>query len=122
MYLNKTPSGWKLAQQTVRYTRDGEDFLQVMGDEGEQWWHDFAAKWPETTGIEFTDLHYTPEQLARLEEIQDVEGRYIEEMERYVLDGIISDIPFFMPKPEEMQAQTLLNTEFLVILAEITQI
>jgi len=117
--LIRTMDGWELPTRTVRYTRDGKEFDQIMGDEDEQWWHDFAQQWPETTIIEFADLHYTEEQLARLAEIQEVEAQYQEELERYVMDGIIPDIPFFAPKPEEVQAQILLNTEFLVILAEI---
>ena len=119
--LIRTMAGWELPTRTVRYTRDGKEFEQIMGDEGEQWWYDFAEKWPETTISEFTDLHYTEEQLARLAEIQDVEGQYQEELEGYVLDGVIPDIPFFAPKPEEVAAQTLLNTEFLVVLAEIKE-
>jgi hypothetical protein len=115
----KAKDRWDISRKAVRYIRNSEEFLQVLGDEDEQWWHDFAAKWPETTIIEFIDLHYTPEQLTRLEEIQNVDGQYAEEIERYVLEGTIPDIPFFMPKPEEIQAQILLNTEFLVVLAEI---
>lgn len=118
--LIRTMDGWALPTRTVRYTRNGEEFEQIMGDEDEQWWHNFAEKWPETEIIGFADIEYTAEQLARLEEIQEVEGRYQEEIERYVLEGIIPDIPFFQPKPEEVAAQTLLNTEFLVILAEIS--
>lgn len=119
--IYKTASGWDRTRKTVEYNRDGEYHKQTMGDEGEQWWHDFAQKWPETEILGFADIEYTPEQLARLEEVQEVEGRYAEEIELYVLEGIGPNIPFFMPKPEEVAAQTLLNTEFLVILAEITQ-
>lgn len=117
----KTVDGWDRTRKTVEYNRNDEYHKQVMGDETEQWWHDFAEKWPETEILGFADVEYTPEQLARLEEIQEVEGQYQKEVERYVLDGIVPNIPFFMPTLEEMQAQTLLNTEFLVVLAEITQ-
>lgn len=119
--LFKTTDGWGLPTKRVQYIRDGEEFDQIMGDEDEQWWHDFAEKWPETEILGFADIEYTPEQLARLAVIQEAGEQYQEELEGYVLDGIIPDIPFFMPKPEEIAAQTLLNTEFLVILAEIGQ-
>ena len=75
----------------MRYRRDGEEFEQVMGDEGEQWWHDFAAKWPETEIIEFTQLHYSPAQLARLDEVQNIGGEYADAVRAYILDGVIPD-------------------------------
>lgn len=95
MPLIRFPGGWRLAEKTVRYKRAGVEYEQVMGDEGEQWWHDFAAKWPETEIIEFTQLHYSPEQLARLDEVQSVGGEYAEACRAYVFDGVVPDAPPF---------------------------
>jgi len=93
--LIKTMNGWALPKRAVRYARDGEEFEQVMGDESEQWWLDFAEKWGGMDNVEFVDLQYTSEQLARLEEIQDISGRYAEQCEAYVMDGTVPDIPPF---------------------------
>ena len=43
-----------------------------MGEEGKQWWLDFAAKWDHTEIIEFVPAEATAEQQARLEEINQL--------------------------------------------------
>ncbi len=93
--LIKTLDGWKLAEHTVRYTQNGEEIEQVVGEEGREWWLDFAEKWEHTQIVEFTDLHYTAEQLTRLEEIQSIGEGYMEACSDYVLNGNISDVEPF---------------------------
>lgn len=93
--LIKTLNGWRLAEHTVRYIQKSEEIEQVVGEEGKEWWLDFAGKWEHTQIIEFTDLYYTPEQLARLEEIQEIGEGYMEACSDYVLNGNIPDaVPF----------------------------
>lgn len=115
MPLIRFPGGWRLAEKTVRYRRDGEEHEQVMGDEGEQWWHDFAEKWPDTKIVEFTQLHYSPEQLARLEEVQGVGGEHAEAVRAYVLDGVVPegglDALLAKPEPPETTEQKLARLE-----------
>lgn len=86
--LIKTLNGWNLAEYTVRYTHRGEEVEQIVGEEGKEWWLDFAEKWEDTNIVEFTDMVYTEEQLARLEEIKnlDIADNIANE---YVMDGII---------------------------------
>ena len=103
--LIKTLSGWKLAEHTVRYIQKGEEIEQVVGEEGKEWWLDFAEKWEHTQIIEFTDLHYTSEQLTRLEEIQGIGEGYMEACSDYVLNGKIPDVePFEGRKIKQLLA------------------
>lgn len=103
--LIKTPNGWRLAEHTVRYTQNGEEIEQIVGEEGKEWWLDFAEKWEHTQIIEFTDLHYTPEQLARLEEIQEIGEGWVEECNDYVLNGNVPDAkPFESIKIKQLLA------------------
>lgn len=115
--LIKTTDGWKLAEHTVIYARYGETVEQPVGSEGKGWWLDFAEKWPDTEIIEFTDLHYTDEQLARLAEIQAVSGNE-EVLEQYVLDGTFpeGDHPLTMLQLQKENAQ--LKT----LLADLTEV
>jgi hypothetical protein len=103
--LIKTLNGWNLAEYTVRYTQRGEEIEQIVGEEGKEWWLDFADKWDHTQIIEFTDLHYTPEQVARLEEIQEIGEGYMEACSDYVLNGNIPDAePFETMKLKQLLA------------------
>jgi hypothetical protein len=103
--LIKTLSGWKLAEHTVRYIQKGEEIEQVVGEEGKEWLLDFAEKWEHTQIIEFTDLHYTSEQLTRLEEIQGIGEGYMEACSDYVLNGNIPDVePFEGRKIKQLLA------------------
>ena len=103
--LIKTLNGWRLAEHTVRYIQKSEEIEQVVGEEGKEWWLDFAEKWEHTQIIEFTDLHYTSEQLTRLEEIQGIGEGYMEACSDYVLNGNIPDVePFEGRKIKQLLA------------------
>ena len=102
--LIKTPEGWELAEHTVIYTQNGEQKEQVVGEEGKQWWLDFAEKWEHTEIVEFTELHYTEEQFNRLEKINGMVADS-EELENYVLNGVVGvSEPLRVMRLEEMLA------------------
>ncbi len=127
MSLIRTPSGWELPERKIHYIRNGEEFIQVMGDEGEQWWHDFCIKWPETEIVEFIDIEYTSEQLARLDEIQGAHGAYVDEVEAYVLEGTVPSgglEKLFVAPPEplpEPSEQDIINAELLLGQAQLIE-
>lgn len=89
--LYKTKDGWKLAEHTVIYSKDNKQHEKTVGEEGKEWWITFAEKWDNTEIVEFTDLHYTEEQLARLQDIQSISEGYMESCEEYVINGVIPD-------------------------------
>lgn len=89
--LYKNKEGLKLSNLKVKYTQNGKEKEQFVGEEGKQWWIDFADKWENTNIIEFVDITYTVEQLSRFEEIKDF--KYLtEDVENYVDDGAFIDV------------------------------
>ena len=54
----------------IRYSQNGEEIIQYVREEGQQWWIDFAAEWDHTEIIEFIDVIPTQEQTERLNEIK----------------------------------------------------
>ena len=108
--LIKTSDGWKLAENSVIYSENGEQKEKIIGEEGKGWWLDYAERWSTVDVIEFADLHYTPEQLGRLAEIQSIRTHH-EACEDYVLKGFIADVePFrvFKLKKESEESRQLL--------------
>ncbi len=104
--LYKTHDGWRLPERTVIYTQNGQTIEQPVGEEGIEWWQQFADKWEHTEIIEFTELHYTDEQLARLGEVQNIGEGYTAECESYVIDGTIPDAePFKIIRLEKEKAE-----------------
>jgi hypothetical protein len=112
--LLKTIDGYELATSKVVYTKNGEQIEQVVGEEGQQWWLNFAEKWDHTNIIEFTDVVYTDEQLARLEEVKnlDISDSVASE---YVMEGIIGE-------GLEMLTLQKKNAELESLLADLTEV
>ena len=111
--LYKQNNELKLATSKVVYTKNGEQFEQIVGEEGQQWWLDFAEKWEHTSVIGFTDMVYTDEQLARFEEIKDLDvADGI--ANNYVMDGVIGE-------GLGMLALQKKNAELESLLADLTE-
>ena len=118
--LIKTLDGWKLAEHTVRYTQNGEEIEQVISEEGKEWWLDFADKWADMEIIEFTNLHYTDEQLARLEEIKIMELSD-NVLDEYVINGVAGESmgTFALQKENENLRALLADLAEVVLLGGI---
>ena len=94
--IMQTEQGYTLADKTVIYMHNGEQREQPIGEEGDQWWIEFCDKWEGVDLVEFTTLHYTQEQIDRLEEVNrhNIIG-YMDECNDYVINGVIPNIlPF----------------------------
>lgn len=90
MYVLYLKNGsWALSPLKVIYTQHGETLEQYTHDK--QWWLDFAAKWGHTEIIEFVDVSYSEEQIARLAEVQETEEGFEYYATQYVLDGVFPD-------------------------------
>ena len=68
--LYREDNQWALCPYKVKYTKNGENLEQYTHDK--QWWTDFETTWVNTTVTEFTDLLWTDEEKARLEEIKHI--------------------------------------------------
>ncbi len=105
----------------VTYTERGETEEKYIGLEGEQWWNDIAIKHEHINIVEITEVTYTNEQLARYEEIKSLKSD-IDELEKYVLDGVVETV-----KVDEIKTITELklkkeNEELEGVLEDLTQI
>lgn len=63
---------WHMCSEKVRYTQRGEEITQFVGADGKDWWLDFEQKHSHTEIIEFVDVVATNEQLARLDEVNQL--------------------------------------------------
>ena len=63
---------WHICEEKVRYIQHGEEKEQFIGQEGHQWWVDFANKWEHTEIVEFIPVEPTTEEIARLEEVNEL--------------------------------------------------
>ena len=111
--LYKDNEGLKLSAKKVRYIQNGEEIEQFVGSEGTQWWIDFANKWEHTNIIEFVDVVYTAEQLARYEEVKamDINESVLQE---YVENGMAG-------QGLEVLALKKENEELRQLLADLTE-
>lgn len=84
---------WHFCTEKVRYIQRGQEVEQYVGQEGKQWWLDFAAKWDHTQIIEFVPVESTDEQLARLEEINHlrIPDGFGAMLTNYVRDGVFPE-------------------------------
>ena len=103
----------RLSEQKVKYIQHGVEIEQIVGEEGIQWWNDFAEKWEHTNIVEFINIEYTAEQLGRFEEIKELDiadniaNDYV--MDGVVSDGVVSDgLGLFILKKENKDLKKLL--------------
>ncbi len=93
MILIYYKNGWHLCSEKVKYIQHGEEITQYVMSEGHEWWLDFEEKWEHTEIIEFINVVPTDEQLARFEEINQLnipEG-FSAELGDYVESGVFPD-------------------------------
>lgn len=111
----------KLSNKKVIFTERGEQKEKYIGLEGQQWWNDLANKHGHVNIVEIQAVEYTTKQLTRYEEIKSLRGD-IDELETYVLNGIISEVV-----PEEVKTITELklkkeNQELEEVIGDLTQL
>lgn len=63
---------WNMSEQKVKYTQNKETIEQFVGQEGKEWWLEFVKLHKDTKIIEFIDVIPTTEQIARLEEVNQL--------------------------------------------------
>lgn len=69
--------------------KDEGEVIKYIGQEGKEWWEEFAKMWPETFElIDFIETEHTEEQKERLDKVNELnlpEG--ISFIDNYVMDG-----------------------------------
>ena len=80
---------WALCPHKVRYTQRGEELEQYTSDP--QWWIDFANIWAHTEIVEISEVVWTEEEIARLEEIKHISEGYSAMCVDYVRSGEFPD-------------------------------
>mgnify|MGYP000990409568 CR=1 FL=1 len=99
----KTNDGWEFPKHTVIYAEKGEVIEKPIGEEGKAWWEAFSKQW--NIPVEFTDLHYTDGEIARLAKCAHIGEGYAESVEHYALTGEAPDSePFRMMRLEQAVA------------------
>jgi len=118
---------WHMCSEKIRYMQHGEEIEQFVGAEGHDWWIDFEQKHEHTEIIEFVDVVATNEQLARLDEVNqlNIGDGFGEMLGNYVRDGIFPD-GFTHPlrnlqlqKEQELQDSYLLDLDFRQSITEM---
>ena len=124
LYKNRK---WHMCSEKIRYMQHGEEIEQFVGAEGHDWWIDFEQKHEHTEIIEFVDVVATNEQLARLDEVNqlNIGDGFGEMLGNYVRDGIFPD-GFTHPlrnlqlqKEQELQDSYLLDLDFRQSITEM---
>ena len=84
---------WHLCTEKVHYAQRGEEIEQYVGAEGKDWWVNFERKHEHTKIIEFVDVVATDEQLARLDEVNqlNIGDGFSAVLGGYVEDGAFPD-------------------------------
>lgn len=110
--LFKGKEGLELSQTKVRFIENGVEQEKFVGPEGKQWWLNFAEKW--NTNVKFTDATYTPEQLARFEEVKETD---LSEnvLQDYTENGVVG-------KGLEMLVLKKENEELKQLLADLSEV
>ena len=109
-------NGWHLCNEKVKYIQHGEEIIQYVGSEGKQWWVDFEQKWDHTQIQEFIPVEPTPEQSARLEEINKlrIPDGFGGELGAYVEHGTFPEGFTHVLRPIQIQTEQLQQDEYLV--------
>lgn len=78
-----------MCEEKVKYLQNGEEKIQYVGSEGHDWWSDFDSKWEHTEIVEFIPVAATDEQLARFDEVNqlNVPEGFGSELSNYVESG-----------------------------------
>lgn len=107
---------WHFCTEKVRYTQRGQEVEQYVGQEGKQWWLDFAAKWDHTEIIEFVPVEPTPEQVARLEKANRlrIPDGYSETISNYVKNGVFPEGFTHPLRPLQIQEEQIQQDEYLL--------
>lgn len=63
---------WHLSGIKVRFTDNDEETTKPVGAEGKEWWNELAKKHDDIKIIEFIEAEQTPEELSRLEEVNQL--------------------------------------------------
>lgn len=69
--LVKNDSGFLLYPWKVRYIQDGQE-IEQWALPSKEWWTEFAQNWENTEIIEFIEAELTEEQLARFEDLNQL--------------------------------------------------
>lgn len=116
-----------MCEHKVKYIQHGEEITQYVMSEGHDWWVDFEEKWEHTEVIEFIDVVANDEQLARFDEISQLnipEG-FNSELSDYVRDGVFPNginhplRNLQLQKEQELQDNYLLDLEFRQSMSEM---
>lgn len=84
---------WHISTLKVEYMQDRETLENYIGAEGKRWWNELAGLHENIEIVKFIDLNITNEQLARLEEINqlNIGDGYSEVVGMYVMRDIFPD-------------------------------
>ena len=103
----------KLAEKKVKYIQRGIEIEQIVGEEGIQWWNDFAEKWEHTSIIGFEDVQHTEQQVKRFEEVKNMKASE-SILQDYVVEGIIGEGLEILALKKE-------NEELKQLMADLTE-
>ena len=120
-------NGWHLCAEKVRYIQHGEEIEQSVGGEGHDWWVEFEQKWEYTEIQEFILVGPTEEQVARLEEVNQlkVPDGFAGIVGDYVKDGSFPagyNHPLRLlqlKKEQQLQDNYLLDLDFRQAMSEL---
>ncbi len=107
---------WRICEEKVHYIQHGEEIAQYVGQEGHQWWADFEDRWEHTEIQEFIPVEPTPEQLARLDEINKlrIPDGFGGELGEYVEHGTFPEGFTHVLRPIQIQREQLQQDEYLI--------
>ena len=91
---------YHISNLKVHYIDEHEgEVIKFVGQEGKQWWIDFAENWEDTFELKgFEEVEVTDEQLKRLEKVNELnlqEG--ITLIDEYVLENDLSEVKLGHP-------------------------
>lgn len=107
---------WHLCEEKVRYIQHDEEVTQYVGQEGHDWWVDFEQRWEHTQIIEFIPVEPTPEQVVKLEKVNQLRlpDGYGTLIGNYVGDGVFPEGFTHPLRPLQIQEEQLQQDEYLV--------
>lgn len=112
---------WNICTEKVKYIQNGKEIEQYVGSEGHDWWVDFADQWEHTEIIEFIPIEPTDEQLARFEEISqlNIPDGFSDILSDYVKDGAFPDSISHPLIALQLKKE---NEELKQLLADLTEV